>query len=109
MFDFVKNYSWIKKIMEPSYDWVKIFAKEQLRKLWHQLAIDAMEIITNLDAEDIENSEKRELAAKRLNDKHDIPYVPEWLEGLVFRGVLEVVFIIKKTLNINDNNKNKGL
>jgi len=90
------------------WNWATMFAKKTVREWWKNFANSVKQAIMEANQEHLGNDEKRELVVDKLNAIMDIPYIPDWLEGLIIRGAIEMVYeLIQKELG--EPKKLKGL
>jgi len=84
MFNFVKNW----------------FDGKEYRNWWKEIANKVKQAIQEVNNQQLGNAEKRELVADKINSTVNIPYIPEWIEELIIRGVIEIVYeLIQKELS----------
>ena len=62
------------------------------RNFFKDLARETVALMRSVAHLDMSNAEKRRKVAVELNSKFDIPYIPEWLEGIFFYAMIEIVY-----------------
>ena len=99
-------FSKIVDYLKGVFDWSEIFSKKDARDWWKRLALRIKELIQEANEKYLDNAEKRKWVAEQIDKKYDLPYVSGWLEGLVIRALIEVVFILTKP---EETPRKKGL